>query len=116
MDRRTLAPTNRLTRVVYRISPDSSALSRTQEYLDDPAGPQRWSELVAADVARLEISPLSGDAEAVAEPLLGGAFASRRIGDVQVAAVVPEATGVASRARLRITSQTCPVDQEIWTH
>src|SRR2546421_237164 len=42
IDRRALAPTNRLTRVTYRIDIErGGTLSRTQEYIDDRVRPQR---------------------------------------------------------------------------
>lgn len=57
IDAATLQPNGRLVRVTYSLLPDGTArnLWRTQEYLDDPARPGRWRELVAADTAEFAV-------------------------------------------------------------
>src|SRR5438552_1574402 len=91
LDRRTFAATNRLTRVIYRVDPDHATLTRRQEYLDDPARPQKWEELVATNVARIDVIAASNDGEPVREPAVTPALLGvRRIGDVKsVPADVP---------------------------
>jgi len=117
LDRRTMSPTNRLTRVIYRIDAATGNLTREQSYLDDAARPARWSELTATGITRIDITPTSGDSEIVREPALGAAmFApNRRTGDVKAAGQsLPESRSVATRVRVRIASASSPVDQEIW--
>src|SRR5207237_10825383 len=63
LDPQTLAPTGRLTRVVYEIRGRGrdAALFRSQEYLDEPTRPERWTELVALDVVAFSVVAGSGD-------------------------------------------------------
>jgi prepilin-type N-terminal cleavage/methylation domain-containing protein len=117
LDRRTLAATNRLARVTYRIDSErGGTLSRTQEYIDDRVRPQRWSELFATNVARIDAISASGDSEIVSEPAVSASmFASgHRIGDVKIVPQAPPSLTVPTRVRLRIASSSAPVDQEIW--
>jgi hypothetical protein len=55
LDRRSLQPTGRLTRVSYAVR-RGAGLVRSQRYLDDAVRPQPWSELVLAGVTRIEAS------------------------------------------------------------
>jgi len=117
IDRRTLSPTNRLTRVTYRIDAErGGTLSRTQEYIDDRVRPQRWSELVATNVARIDAIPASGDSELVRESAIGASmFATgQRVGDVKLAPQAPPSLTVPTRVRVRMASSSAPVDREIW--
>ena len=54
LDRRMLAPTGRLVAVTYRCI--ANQLVREQEYLDDPARPQRWRETVAWNVRNVAVT------------------------------------------------------------
>jgi prepilin-type N-terminal cleavage/methylation domain-containing protein len=71
IDRQTLRPTGRLARVAYhcRRVGSTHCLVREQAYLDDPANPNPWRDLVACDVASLRLAPLSTDADPVDEEL-----------------------------------------------
>jgi prepilin-type N-terminal cleavage/methylation domain-containing protein len=116
LDRRSMSPTNRLTRVVYRVDSPSGNLSREQTYLDDPARPARWTELAATGIARIDIIPASGDSDFVREPALNATlFApNRKMGDVKSVAMLPESRSPPTRVRIRIASTSSPLDQEIW--
>jgi hypothetical protein len=117
IDRRALVATNRLTRVTYRIDAErGGTLSRTQEYIDDRVRPQRWSELVATSVARMDVIVASGDSEFVREPAVNALmFATgQRVGDVKLMPQAPPSLTVPTRVRLRIASSSAPVDREIW--
>ncbi len=57
--RGTLTPDGRLVRVTYRRA--GNALWRQQEYLDDPARPERWQEQAAGDFRTLSLQPPPGD-------------------------------------------------------
>jgi len=59
IDHRTLTISGRPARVSYRVVHGS--LLREQELLDEPARPQRWTELVASGVTRIALEPMSGD-------------------------------------------------------
>lgn len=56
LDPRTLTPTARFARVVYRVDPQTHLLTREQRFLDDEIRPEPWSELVASDVSRIDVS------------------------------------------------------------
>jgi hypothetical protein len=116
LDRRSFAATNRLTRVIYRVDPDHGVLTRRQEYLDDPARPQKWEELLATGVARIDVIAASNDGEPVRERAVSAALlGARRIGDVKIVpADMPLSITVPSRVHVRIASATSPVDREIW--
>lgn len=58
LNRATLRPDGRLARVVYRIRA-GAGLVREQRYLDDPARPEPWSDLVLAGAT--EIESFTGD-------------------------------------------------------
>jgi len=59
IDQASLEPTNRLTRVTYRIHRErgDSSLFREQSYLDDPIRPEPWGDLVMRDVRGIAVSP-----------------------------------------------------------
>ena len=67
LDARSLAPTGRLTRVIYEVRGHGrdTALFRRQDYLDEPARPETWTELVGMGVLKIYVMPRSGDAEPV---------------------------------------------------
>src|SRR5262249_34325213 len=97
LDRRALTPNNRLVRVTYRVD-SSGTFTRQQEYLDEPARPQRWNDLVATGVARVDITTTSNDSEPVAEAAIAPAMlGARRIGDVRVAPQEVMSTSIPSR-------------------
>ena len=62
--RASLVPTGRLTRVTYRVRPAGvtgaaggpACLVREQQYLDDPARPEPWAEVVAVGVRRFTVA------------------------------------------------------------
>jgi prepilin-type N-terminal cleavage/methylation domain-containing protein len=89
LDRRLLAPTNRLAAVTYRRDADGK-LVREQEALDDPTQAARWRETVAWRVAEFSVTPLDADA-----------FAG-------VASAVPP------RVRVRLDADGGAVEQEMW--
>jgi prepilin-type N-terminal cleavage/methylation domain-containing protein len=62
IDPQALTPTGRLTRVTYRLVHDKSMqlLVREQEYLDDPALPQHWREIMAVGIKEFVIAADSG--------------------------------------------------------
>ena len=53
LDRDSLRPDGRRARVAYRIRP-GAGLVREQRYLDDPARPEPWAELVLAGATQIE--------------------------------------------------------------
>jgi hypothetical protein len=116
LDRQTMFPTNRLTRVIYRIDAKSGNLTREQIYIDEPTRPSSWRELAAVAVARIDVIPASGDSDAIAEPALSASiFApNRKAGDVKLPASLPVSRTVPTRVHVRIMSASSPVDREIW--
>jgi prepilin-type N-terminal cleavage/methylation domain-containing protein len=58
IDRTSLTPNNRLTRVTYRVRGDAreSNLVREQQYLDDAIRPQPWEDLVLRGVQTFGVS------------------------------------------------------------
>src|SRR3954451_331685 len=63
LDRNTLAPTNRLSRIAYVQLPGGGWV-RQQRYLDDPIRPQPWRELVTARPTTIQVltGAIGGDA------------------------------------------------------
>jgi prepilin-type N-terminal cleavage/methylation domain-containing protein len=116
LDRRSGAATNRLALVTWSIDPDGMLLWRTQQYLDEPARPARWRELIAGDVARIEIAHASPDSEIVREPAVTAAMlrSRARIGDVSIVPEQPVSWTVSTRVRVHIASRSTPIDQEIF--
>jgi prepilin-type N-terminal cleavage/methylation domain-containing protein len=84
VDAATLVPNGRLVRVTYRMQSDRT-LWRVQEYLDDPARPQVWEELVAANVTSFSVFPGSN-----------------------------EPSPVPSHLRLRLAAAELRLDQDLW--
>lgn len=66
LDPTTLSPSGRMARVVYRIHPQTHALTREQRYLDDGIRPEPWVELVAGDITRIEASTPENQGDSVA--------------------------------------------------
>jgi prepilin-type N-terminal cleavage/methylation domain-containing protein len=62
--RDTATPNGRLVRITYRCIHErgDSWLVREQQFLDDPARPMRWRELVAGGVATLNLTPVGQQA------------------------------------------------------
>ena len=58
---KSLAPTDRRTRVIYEIRRRASTLClvRDQTYLDDPIRPQHFEEVVAANITALSLAAAS---------------------------------------------------------
>ncbi|HEY7115771.1 MAG TPA: prepilin-type N-terminal cleavage/methylation domain-containing protein [Tepidisphaeraceae bacterium] len=106
---KSLGPTQRLARVVYRLT-HRGLLIREQSWLDDPIRPDRWSELVATGVKRLELTPISTDAEPV---LLGDEVGERLRALRPVPSLPPAAVRVPSRLRVRIEFTDGVVDREL---
>jgi hypothetical protein len=59
----TLSPNGRLVRVTYACQFRGSVwrLMRTQQYIDDPARPQTWSDLVGQGVNAIEVLPVGSE-------------------------------------------------------
>jgi prepilin-type N-terminal cleavage/methylation domain-containing protein len=112
IDPRTLLPNQRLARVRYRVARQgrgAGVLVREQAYLDDPIRPDRWNEVVAVNVTRVAVTPLSGDGEAVRI----GEDVSERLRAVDGGAAIVQGTRVASRVRVRIEMTNGVVDGEM---
>jgi prepilin-type N-terminal cleavage/methylation domain-containing protein len=60
IDAATLSPNGRLVQVTYRIQHGTNDLWRIQQYLDDPARPAVWQELVASKVSAFNLDPNPG--------------------------------------------------------
>jgi hypothetical protein len=62
----TRTPNGRLVRVTYncQLRRDIWRLTRSQQYIDDPARPQPWTDLVAQGVIAVEVLPVGGAAGA----------------------------------------------------
>jgi prepilin-type N-terminal cleavage/methylation domain-containing protein len=111
IDYKTLAPNGRLVTVDYRLyqDGDTSCLVREQKYLDDPAAPSPWRELISIGVTNFRVIARSTD-ELTAnqqEPSTGLILAS----DLRPKAPVIH---VPERVRLQITMPTGMVDRELW--
>ena len=71
LSKNDLTTTGRLVEITYRVRSDRSGSSvtpclvREQRYLDDPARPTPWSELVAVGVMQLEVTSASPDVAAM---------------------------------------------------
>lgn len=114
LDPRTLAPTGRLTRVVYRVRPGPTAadgtgrtcLVREQRTLDDPARPDAWAEVVAVGVGKLRVggSPADGPTEPNVDPDDPAATATS-------ARDTPPAIAVPVSVHVRVEFDTGAVDQ-----
>ncbi len=117
MDAQTLRATGRLTRVTYEVRGRGadSALFRTQEYLDEPARPQAWTELVGDGVMAFGVTPESGDFEAVKK-------GSQSDEDEEVPGKVNavsrraklETFTMPSRVRLRVQRTVGGLEREMW--
>jgi prepilin-type N-terminal cleavage/methylation domain-containing protein len=106
---KTLAPTQRLVRIAYRLT-RGGLLIREQSYLDDPIRPDRWSELVATGVKRLELAPISTDAD----PVLLGDEVSERLSTFRPGPAPPAtAVRLPSHVRVRIEFTDGVVDREL---
>jgi prepilin-type N-terminal cleavage/methylation domain-containing protein len=68
IDSATMRPTGRLARVAYQST--AAGLVRRQEYLDDPAHPQAWSELLLAGASGIAAEPASLDLERASEGIV----------------------------------------------
>ena len=112
IDPRTLLPNQRLARVRYRVARQgrgAGVLLREQAYLDDPIRPDRWNEVVAVNVTRIVITPLSLDGEIVRI----GEDVSERLRAVDGGAAIMQGARVPSRVRVRIEMINGVVDQEM---
>ncbi len=58
----TLLPNGRLAKVVYscQLRGNTWRLTRGQQYLDDPARPQNWTDLAGVGVNAVEVLPVGG--------------------------------------------------------
>ncbi len=65
IDAASLSPDGRLVQVTYQIQSSTNNLWRVQQYLDDPARPAVWQELVASKVSSFDIDPNPGPESAV---------------------------------------------------
>ena len=110
LNARTLAPTGRLARVIYRVVNDKAGprLVRQQVYLDDPVNRQPWEELAACGVTRLTILPTSDDGQVVHD--------EQEALSNQAPAQSLETRRVPTRLRLRIEFVgRGAIDEEVWT-
>jgi prepilin-type N-terminal cleavage/methylation domain-containing protein len=98
IDHRSLISNGRLVQVTYRTT--VGCLMREQEYLDSPAQPDRWREVVVGAVRSFRMTPESSDATPV---------------DTSDGAATTVTT-VPSRVRVRIESSRAggSIDQELW--
>jgi prepilin-type N-terminal cleavage/methylation domain-containing protein len=111
IDYKTLAPNGRLVTVDYRVYQDGdvSCLVREQKYLDDPAAPNPWRELISVGVTNFRVIARSTDefTSDQHEPPTGLILAS----DLRPRAPVVH---VPERVRLQITMPSGIVDRELW--
>ena len=111
----TLAPTGRLTRVIYEVRGKGreAALFRTQSYLDDPVRPEPWTELVALNVLSLVVSPVSSDANPV-EKEKPNSIVPPEEEIIPVRRRAPQAYYVPTRARLTVQRMNSTIEEELW--
>lgn len=76
LDRKSLAPTGRLGRVVYRIDPTAHVLTRQQRLIDDEIHPEPWIEWVCSDAARIDVA---GQIDATKADALGNVPVSLQV-------------------------------------
>ena len=105
LDSQTLAPTGRLTRVIYEVRGHGheAALFRRQYYLDEPTRPEPWTELVGLGVQVVYLMPQTD-----AEPVERDAPVSQTDRRQPVVYFVP------SRAKLHIERDRAMLDKEMW--
>jgi prepilin-type N-terminal cleavage/methylation domain-containing protein len=111
VDAKSLLPNQRLARVKYRIIREgrTGVLVRDQAYLDDPVRIDHWSDAVALNVLRINITPLSNDAETVHL----GEDVEQRLLAIDRGKSIPLTARMPSRVRVRIEYQTGVVDQDM---
>jgi hypothetical protein len=116
LDPATLAPTGRLTRVIYEVRGKGrdAALFRRQDYLDDPVRPQSWTELVSLGVEAFAVFPESGDFEPVAKERPTSIVPTEEETSPAQRRRVPQAYFIPARARLSIQKGTTSIDEELW--
>jgi prepilin-type N-terminal cleavage/methylation domain-containing protein len=107
----TLAPNGRLASVSYRLYRDETMnhLVREQHYLDDPAAPRPWRELIATGVTGFHVVALS-PGEQVSE-LDQPRDPSK---PVRPGEITPGVYRVPARIGLQIVQLTGVVDRELW--
>lgn len=116
LNRASLVPTGRLTRVTYRVRPAGGAgrgaggggggppcLVREQQYLDDPARPEPWADVVAVGVRRFRLA-----ATAAGGGLAGDTLPGDEPDDDATDDKTPEA------GSLRTNGGASPVPSSIW--
>jgi prepilin-type N-terminal cleavage/methylation domain-containing protein len=106
LDPNNLTVMGRPTRVIYRVV--QGELLREQQLLDDPARPQRWTELVSSGVTSFAIEPASADPRLLAPP---GTVSPAVIGPVSGRS---EVWRTPSRVHLRITHENAASEQMVW--
>jgi hypothetical protein len=116
LDAQTLAPTNRLTQVVYEVRGRGreAALFRAQKYLDEPTRPEPWAELVCADVQALSVIPESGDAEPVEREKPPALVVGPDDPPPPLQRRGPQAYFVPTRAVIHLQHGPERIDQEVW--
>ena len=111
IDYKTLAPNGRLVTVDYRLyqDGDTSCLVREQKYLDDPAAPNPWRELISIGVSSFHVIAQSTDE-------LTSDQQTPRTGLILASDLRPKApvVHVPESVRLQITMPTGIVDRELW--
>lgn len=114
IDPNSLVPTGRLTRIIYRVTSDrqGSRLYREQEYVDDPRGRQRWTELVATGVNSVWVAAGSGAqsverAAAVSMGMLPESTAALDARGIPATLIIP------ARVRVRVELDQTAIDQDL---
>jgi hypothetical protein len=107
----TLAPNGRLASVSYRLYRDESMnhLVREQHYLDDPAAPRPWRELIATNVTSFHVVALS-PGEPVSELSQPRDLSTH----VRASDSTPAVFTVPARIGLQIVQPTGVIDRELW--
>ncbi len=113
LDPQSLKATGRLSRVSYEIrgAGRDAALFRRQEFLDDPARPQPFTELMADNVQAIGIASESGDTEMI-----------RKRSDAEEDETAPpskrqrqlDTYTIPSRVTIRLQRTAGAVMQEVW--
>jgi hypothetical protein len=114
IDPQSLSPNGRLTRIRYRVIADEQGnrLCREQEYMDDPRGRQRWSDVVSTGVKSLWVAAGNGaesvdrDA-AVALGMLPASSAALGLAEIPATLTVP------AQVRVRIEMEKTVIDREL---
>jgi prepilin-type N-terminal cleavage/methylation domain-containing protein len=108
IDHATLAPNGRLASVTYTLHHNGpvSCLVREQRYLDDPAAPKPWRELVSTGVSNFRVTAQLNDEVIADQPGMPANPSGPRAG--------PPVWRVPERVRLLIEMSSGVIDRELW--